>query len=114
MPRPVLTTDRSIAANLKNKTKHCNIILPGQNLSTNIKKRHVRVERTDGVLVTVTSGKAVQGAAGWVLVVKTNEIPRRFHYGDSEEVTVTVTNPDTGETSDPTDPPVEVVYVEEE
>src|SRR4051812_9675678 len=113
MTQPVLTSDRAIGANLKNKDKHCNFTLLGENLSTNIKKTHVQVHRTDGLAITVDSAKAVQGAIDWVLVIKTRQIPKRMTFGDSEEITVTVTNPDTGETSDESDP-IEVVYFEEQ
>jgi hypothetical protein len=115
MPGPVLYTNRAIAANLKNKTKHCAFVLPGDNLSTNIRKGDVAVKRTDGLVIDVQSARAVQDNAGaWFLVVKTKTIPKRS-YGESEEVSVTVTNPDTGMGSpDPLDPPVEVVYFEEE
>ena len=113
MTQPVLNSDRAIAANLKNKTKHCNIILPAENLSTNVKKSDVEVERTDGLAITVDSAKAVLGAVSWVLIIKTKQIPKRMRFGDSEEITVTVTNPDTGEISDPSDP-IEVVYFEEQ
>lgn len=112
MPLPVLRTDRAEAANLKNKTKHCTFVLPGDYLSTNITKRDVKVTH-DGRTVTVQSAKAVQNSAGkWFLIVRTKDIVRRV-FGDSEEIEVTVTNPDTGDTSDPPTE-VEVVYYDEE
>jgi hypothetical protein len=114
MPRPVLYTNRAVAANLKNKTKHCTFVLPANNLSGNIRHQHVTVARTDGYPIDVQSARGVQDKYGaWFLVVRTKEVPQRRR-GESEEITITVTNPDTNESSLATDPPLEVVYNDEE
>jgi hypothetical protein len=114
MARPVINPD-GVAGNLSNKTKHCNIILTGDNLSTNIRKQHVDVWRTDdGTIITVDSAKAVPHNGAWVLVIKSKKVSTlsAASLTTSDEISVTVTNPDTSQVSEETT--VDVVYYDEE
>lgn len=115
MARPTLDPN-GIAANLRNKTKHCNIILKGDNLSTSIKHNHVQAWRKDdGSIIDVDSAKAAEFDGAWVLILKTKKVSAvattRTSSG-SDEISITVTNPDTSQISEVTD--IDVVYYDEE
>jgi hypothetical protein len=114
MPRPILQPD-GVAANLRNKTKHCNIILRGDYLSTNIDHTNVQVWRkSDGVVIPVDSAQASPLDGAWVLILKTKKISAlsTVSLTSTDEIEVTVTNPDTSQISEVTD--VDVVYYDEE
>ena len=106
----------AVAANLRNKTKHCNIILKGDNLSTSIRHNHVQAWRKDdGTVIGVDSAKAVEFDGAWVLILKTKKVfavATTRALSDSDEISITVTNPDTSQISEVTD--VDVVYYDEE
>lgn len=98
MAKPVINPNKAIAFS---EGAVCRFQVEVQNLHLQTKKENVSVKKKlTGDVVTVTNVKV----RGNVLIVQTHPIPHRnksgAHYG-TDDIAVTVTNPDTSQTSDP-------------
>ncbi len=108
MVKPVLYTNRAVAVNGNAKLR---FYLPGTNLEESINEDHVDVQfhelGEDPVPVDVEKASVKRS----VLIVRARKISRVKEPIGDDELTVVVTNPSTGEESDPA--PVEVLFDDE-